>query len=119
MRPCRPQYYYWESVTQVRNLLLVALVFVAPGMGVYIQANLVLPVLVFFLLVQQRIKPFKNATLDHMELVSIGKRRTPKLVIMVDSCKYSHSCFVWTQVVHKVLAVPHPCHLCCGCALLL
>ena len=31
---CRPQYYFWESVTLSRNLLLVVLVFVAPGMGV-------------------------------------------------------------------------------------
>ena len=31
---CRPQYYFWESVILSRNLLLVVLVFVAPGMGV-------------------------------------------------------------------------------------
>ena len=36
---CRPQYYFWESVTLSRNLLLVVLVFVAPGMGVGTSAS--------------------------------------------------------------------------------
>lgn len=53
---CRPQYYFWESVTLSRNLLLVVLVFVAPGMGVGASAACLL---------HAALSPLKEALLTH------------------------------------------------------
>lgn len=39
----------------------------------YIQAHLVLAVLVVSLLVQGRLRPFSEPIIDHMELISVGK----------------------------------------------
>eukprot|EP00891_Asterochloris_glomerata_P003833 jgi/Astpho2/3833/Aster-x1177 len=92
----KPQYYFWESVTLSRNLLLVVLVFVAPGMGVYIQAHLVLAVLVVSLLVQGRLRPFSEPIIDHMELISVGSI-TLSMYISLYFLSYSQPLSLQTQ----------------------
>lgn len=70
---CRDQYYWWESAILLRNLLLVAVVYLGPAFGVYIQAHIVFLIMLASLVLHAYTRPFKEAIIDTMELVSIGE----------------------------------------------
>lgn len=58
----------------LRNLILVAVVYLGPALGVYIQAHIVFLIMVVSLLLHAYTRPFKEPIIDNMEFVSIGKR---------------------------------------------
>lgn len=70
---CRHQYYWWESSLLLRNLVLVAVVYLGPAVGVYIQAHVVFLIMVVSLLLHAYTRPFKEPIIDNMEFVSIGE----------------------------------------------
>ena len=70
---CRHQYYWWESSLLLRNLLLVAVVYLGPALGVYIQAHIVLLIMIVSLVLHAYTRPFKERIIDNMEFVSIGQ----------------------------------------------
>ncbi len=69
---CRHKYYWWESSLLLRNLLLVAVVYLGPALGVYIQAHIVLLIMIVSLVLHAYTRPFKEPIIDNMEFVSIG-----------------------------------------------
>jgi len=69
---CRHKYYWWESSLLLRNLLLVAVVYLGPALGVYIQAHIVLLIMIVSLVLHAYTRPFKERIIDNMEFVSIG-----------------------------------------------
>lgn len=70
---CRQRYYWWESSLLLRNLVLVAVVYLGPALGVYIQAHIVFLIMVVSLLLHAYTRPFKEPIIDNMEIVSIGE----------------------------------------------
>ncbi|KAL0048014.1 hypothetical protein WJX82_005700 [Trebouxia sp. C0006] len=66
------KYYWWESSLLLRNLLLVAVVYLGPALGVYIQAHIVLLIMIVSLVLHAYTRPFKERVIDNMEFVSIG-----------------------------------------------
>lgn len=70
---CRQQFYWWESSLLLRNLILVAVVYLGPALGVYIQAHVVFLIMVVSLLLHAYTRPFKEPIIDNMEFVSISE----------------------------------------------
>lgn len=85
MRCClhRDKYYWWESAILLRNLLLVAVVYLGTAFGVYIQAHIVLLIMVASLVLHAYTRPFKEDIIDTMELVSIGTHRSHVSVFLM------------------------------------
>jgi len=52
--------------------LLVAVVYLGPALGVYIQAHIVLLIMIVSLVLHAYTRPFKERIIDNMEFVSIG-----------------------------------------------
>ena len=52
--------------------MLVAVVYLGPALGVYIQAHVVLLIMIVSLVLHAYTRPFKERIIDNMEFASIG-----------------------------------------------
>lgn len=74
----------------LRNLILVAVVYLGPALGVYIQAHIVFLIMVVSLLLHAYTRPFKEPIIDNMEFVSIGRVQAQVLRLALSLFTESH-----------------------------
>ena len=63
--------YYWECVIMYRKVAMIFISVFLNGIGTMIQALVVMVLLVFFIVVTQRYKPYYSRQLNDLEIVSL------------------------------------------------